>query len=236
MFDQLHNGFEFSGLSPARLFLPVDAAAYVSRTATRIGYDVNTVSQPIRDRLRAIIQSGMDAVRMGGIGRMTAVDSWDAEGISGRGMAVKSAQWGRVVARMVSPRQMVCFVLTLGEEFDRVKEQTALFDAYVLDGFGSELIEQAAVLVEQHLARWAQNNAMGCSRRFSPGYCDWPLAAGQKEIFVLLNPAAIGVKALSTGAMLPSKSISAVMITADQVPLAYPCPFCKNTKCDHRRA
>lgn len=236
MFDQLHNGFEFSGLSPDRLSLPVDAAAYLSRTATRIGYDADTVAQPIQDRIRTIIQSGLDAVRMGGIGRMTAIDSWDAEGIAGLGLAIRSAQWARVVSRMVSPRQAVCFVLTLGEELDRLKAPAELFEAYVLDAFGSELIEQAAGLVEQHLVRWAASNAMACSRRFSPGYCDWPLAAGQKEIFTLLNPTVIGVKALSSGAMLPSKSISAVMLTADKVPLAFPCPFCKKSDCDHRRA
>jgi len=236
VFDQLQDGFEFSCLSLTHFSLPMDAAAYVSRTASRVGYDADAVSQSIRDKIQAVIQDGIDMVRIGGVGRMTEIDSWDSERIVGREIAIKSVNWARVVSRMVSPRRAICFVLTLGEGLDRAMEKAALFEAYVLDGFGSELIEQVADFVEHRIVRWAESEGLACSRRFSPGYCDWPLAEGQKEIFSLLNPAAIGVSALDSGAMLPSKSISAVMISADRVPLAYPCQFCKKINCDHRRA
>ncbi|MEW6077345.1 MAG: hypothetical protein AB1724_06020 [Thermodesulfobacteriota bacterium] len=236
MWDHLTDGFLFSGFSPDRLSLSREAADYVSRTTVRVGYDSDNVSQPIREKIRAAIQTGLDAVSLAGIGRMTAIDAWDEEKITGREIVVFSPHWARVVSRMAAPRAMVCFVLTLGEAFDRVRERMELFEAYVLDGFGSELIEQAAARVEDNIVGWAQKNAMACSRRFSPGYCDWPLAAGQKGMFAFLDPAVIGVKALPSGAMLPSKSVSAVIITADQVPLAWPCPFCRNMTCDHRRA
>jgi len=237
MFDQLHKGeFKFSGLSPETISLPDDAAAYVSRVIPRIGYDPAVVSQSVMEKIEAVIQAGLKAVHMAGMGRMTTVATWDAGCIAGQDLVIKSVHWAHVVSKMSAVRQMVCFALTLGEAFDRAKAGAELFESFVLDGFGSELIEQAADQMEDILARWAASAGLECTRRFSPGYCDWPLAAGQKEIFSFLNLTDIGISALTSGAMLPSKSISAMMITADQVPLECPCRFCNKKDCDHRRA
>lgn len=236
VFDQFHNGFfEFTGFPPEAVFPGIETVDFVSRVISRIGYDADTVSASKRERIEAIIQPGLGAVQMSGIGRMADIDAWDAKGLSGGGLEIKSPQWAGVVSRMITPRRLICFVLTLGESFERLKQGRALFDVYVLDGLGSELIETAAEMAEQRLAVWAGANSMACSRRFSPGYCDWPLASGQKALFDFLNPAAIGVGVLSTGAMRPSKSISAVVLTADQVPLICPCRFCPQKDCDHRR-
>lgn len=236
MFSKLQNGFfEFKGLSPEAVFPDIAEFDFVTRVICRIGYDIGTVSPVIKDRIKTIVQTGCKAVEMGGIVRITTVDAWESGKISGEGLEIDSIQWARVVSRMISPRQIVCFVLTLGEDFDRIKKDTALFDAYVLDGFGSELIEAVALGTEQRITAWAASNNMASSRRFSPGYCDWPLASGQKAVFDFLKPAAIGIRALSTGAILPTKSVSSVMITADQVPLICPCKICKKKTCDHRR-
>ncbi len=235
VFDQLNKGFfQFSQLPPGKVFPGIEGVDFVSRVVPRIGYD-DGISVAKKERIRTIMQSGLDSVRMSGITRMTSIDAWDNEGLSGGGLQIKSPQWAGVVSRMTAPRHLICFVLTLGEAFDRIKKDRALFETYVLDGLGSELIETAAQMAEEYIAVWAESNAMDCSRRFSPGYCDWPLPSGQKAVFNFLQPDAIGVKALSTGAMLPSKSISAVMITADQVPLKCPCQFCPQRDCDHRR-
>lgn len=232
----MNNGrLDFSDVSPETILPGIAGVDFVSRVIPRIGYDAATVSSAIRDRIQAILQPGLDVVRMGGLVRTTPVGAWDPAGISARGLKINSPQWAGVVSRMQTPRQIVCFVLTLGEAFDRHKNGGALFDTYVLDGFGSELIETAVQMMEQRLVAWAESKSMACSRRFSPGYCDWPLGPGQKALLDFLAPDAIGVKALASGAMLPSKSVSAVMITADAVPLVCPCPFCKNTDCDHRR-
>ena len=235
MIDDLDKGFTFSGLRPDQLGLPAVAAAYIAPTAVRIGYNPDAISGSVRERMAKIIEVGLAAVGPAGIGRVTAIESWDASTIVARGMTIQSPRWAKIVERMVSPRQLVCFVLTLGGSFDRIKARTSLFEAYVLDAWGSEMIERMADAVEAEVSRWAMSRQTACSRRFSPGYCDWSLADGQRRIFSLLAPTTIGVTAQESGAMLPSKSVSAVIITADRIPLAYPCPFCGQRDCDHRR-
>ena len=236
VFDQLQNGFfEFTGLKPEAVFPDIDDVDYVNRVIPRIGYDIRSISPAIRDRITANVRTAREAVEMGGMVRLTTVDAWESGKISGDGLEIDSAHWARVVSRMTSPRRIVCFLLTLGESIDRIRKDKPLFEAYVLDGFGSEMIETAAQKAEQRIIAWAASNNMACCRRFSPGYCDWPLASGQKAVFGFLKPDAIGVRALVTGAMRPTKSVSAVMITADQVPLICPCRFCGKKECDHRR-
>ncbi len=237
MIEGLHKGnFRFSGLSPASLSLPVQAADYVDRVAFRIGYGPGAVTPAIRQRIEGIVHTGLDVVKIAGIGRRAAIIDRDAERIFAPGLVIESAHWSRVVSRMSPGRQLACFVLTLGDGPDRLQSGFELFESFVLDGFGSELIEQTADRVERVLAEWFETRGLACTRRFSPGYCDWPLGAGQQAIFSFLNPADIDVSALTTGTMIPSKSISAVMIAAEKAPLATPCSFCPNKDCDHRRS
>jgi len=235
MIDDLDKGFTFSGICPDQLGLPAAAEAYIAPTAVRIGYNPDAISASVRERMAKIIEAGLATVSLAGIGRVTALEGWGVSTIVARGMTIHSPRWAQVVARMVSPRQLVCFVLTLGEAFDRMKEGTSLFDAYLMDALGSEMIERTADAVEAEIVRWAASRQTACSRRFSPGYCDWPLADGQRQFFSLLGPGTIGVTAQESGAMLPSKSVSAAIITADRIPLAYPCSFCGQRDCDHRR-
>lgn len=238
LFDDstLDAGFCFTGESPEAFGLPLCAEDYLAPVASRIGYGPESLPFGGKaDRIVKIMSGGISAVAMAGQGKPTAIDRWNGADFYAGPVRVQSARWTHVVRKAIEPRQLYCFILTLGHAFDRLKTAAGLFEAYVLDGLGSEMVERAADCVEKALRVWCATRNQECSRRFSPGYCDWPLAQGQEPLAAFLSPAAIGVTVLSSGAMIPSKSISAAVITARALPLPCPCPVCGQADCPWRR-
>ena len=128
--------------------------------------------------------------------------------------------------------------LMLDKQIDSINEalrEKNLFDPFVMDAFGSVIVEKAADCLELSIRTELENNNYECSRRFSPGYCDWGLKSGQENICRFLDPGKIGVRCLATGKMIPAKSVSAVMVGAKHVPWKTPCRFCREIKCPYRR-
>jgi len=110
-----------------------------------------------------------------------------------------------------------------------------LFDAYVLDCMGAELAERLGDKLEREISGQFLNKGLACSRRFSPGYCDWRLDIGQASVFEFLKPESIDITRFPTGAMIPEKSITAVLIAAKTLYYKTPCPLCGQTDCPYRR-
>ncbi|MFZ5563885.1 MAG: hypothetical protein ACOZBW_07510 [Thermodesulfobacteriota bacterium] len=238
LFDDstLDAGFRYTGLGPEAFGLPLAAEDYLAPVAGRIGYGPeNLPSGEKAGRIVKILSGGIGAVAMAGLGKPAPVTEWGGGAFSAGPVSVQSPRWAHVVRQARKPWDLFCFVLTLGHAFDRLKAEAGLFESYVLDGLGSEMVERAADHVEQELRTWCATRNLACSRRFSPGYCDWPLAAGQQALSAFLNPGAIDVRVLATGAMVPSKSISAAVVTAQALPLSFPCPVCKQADCPWRR-
>jgi len=239
LFDDssLDAGFHFTGLDPEPLGLPLSAEDCFEPVARRIGYGPEHIpSGEKAGRIKTVIDQGIGAVALAGMGKPVTIDRWSGKEVVAGPVCVQSPRWSHVVRQAQEPQGLYGFILTLGRDFDRVKEKAALFDAYVLDALGSEIVEQAADRVEQRLRAWCATRNLSCSRRFSPGYCDWPLAQGQQSLAAFLQPAAIDVKVMATGAMVPSKSITGVVITARSLPLSCPCTVCNQADCEYRRA
>ncbi len=150
-------------------------------------------------------------------------------------MAVYSSRWASIIRFMEPPVVMGCFAATLGGELENLKGKVGLFDAYVLECLGAEVTETVGDKLESALSDQFLSQAMACSRRFSPGYCDWPLALGQKAVFEFLNPESIGITIMRTGTMVPEKSITAVMLGAGKLYYKTPCPICPKKDCPYRR-
>ncbi|ABW65870.1 vitamin B12 dependent-methionine synthase activation domain-containing protein [Desulfosudis oleivorans] len=229
-------GFCFTGFDPEALGLDLCAENCLELVARRIGYGPDTL--PVGEkagRIKTVIAQGIEAVALAGQGKPVTIDRWSGKEVVAGPVCVQSPRWSHVVRQAQEPQALYGFILTLGRDFDRVKEKAALFDAYVLDALGSEMVEQAADRVEQRIRAWCATRNRVCSRRFSPGYCDWPLAQGQQALGDFLAPAAIGVKVLASGAMVPSKSITGAVIMARSLPLSCPCPVCNQANCAYRR-
>jgi hypothetical protein len=109
---------------------------------------------------------------------------------------------------------VAAFVVTLGpgpeQLIAKAQEEGRLKDLALLDAIASEAVESLAEQAQDFIARLAQQEGRGITRRFSPGYCDF--AIEQQAVLETLVPfAACGVRLNRASLMLPEKSISAVI-------------------------
>lgn len=203
----------------------------------RIGYPPE-ISKNIRERINKLIVAGLETIHVDFVERTTQITGWRKGSITGKGIGIDSDKWSGLLYHMENPELLYCFVLTLGESLDKLieeKKKDSLFDAYVLDAFGSMVTEQTADQMELFISNGSSFKNYEWSHRFSPGYCDWGLAAGQKALFQFLHPETIDVTVMLSGMIIPEKSISAVMIGANKVTIKSPCLFCKDQRCKYRR-
>ncbi|MBK5114990.1 MAG: hypothetical protein JJE41_15300, partial [Candidatus Heimdallarchaeota archaeon] len=76
------------------------------------------------------------------------------------------------------------------------------------------------------------------TNRFSPGYCQWSLAGGQKVIFNLLPSDILRVKLSKSMMMIPRKSVSFAVNIGKEVDMELglkECPTCDLQDCSFRR-
>lgn len=108
---------------------------------------------------------------------------------------------------------------------------------YLLDRIGSLAVESLAEDVEKTARRGCLIKGKSVSRRFSPGYCDWPLGE-QKKLASVLDFSKIGISLTEKCMMVPKKSISAVMGIGPKGLFdarGSPCARCAKEPCDYRR-
>ncbi|MBN2417344.1 hypothetical protein JXO52_16020 [bacterium] len=145
-------------------------------------------------------------------------------------------QSGHIInAQLQKAETLVLFACTLGLTFDRwidrIKRSEDMFETYVADIIGSELIESALDTLQTVLERIAAPPGYGYSNRFSPGYCGWPLP-DQHILFALLAGAECGISLDENAFMTPVKSVSGIYGLGKSVKkAAYQCAVCESSRC-----
>ncbi|SHJ85776.1 Vitamin B12 dependent methionine synthase, activation domain [Desulfatibacillum alkenivorans DSM 16219] len=154
-----------------------------------------------------------------------------------QGMEISSRLWAELMGKTPEPRKAAVFAVTLGkkleEESARIQEK-AMAMGFFMHAAGAVVAEKAADAVQFVIGRDPAFEGLVMSRRFSPGYCDWP-TEGQKELFEFLKPEKIGITASEGWAMTPSKSVTGAIAFAPELPSLSPCKSCPSKDCDHRR-
>jgi hypothetical protein len=156
------------------------------------------------------------------------------------GPAFKSPKLARTLS---DSREVICFITTLGggidAQIERLMKQNRLSDAYVLDTLGSLAVENIAERFQARMDRECREEGKTVTLRFSPGYCDWPIAE-QRKLFKLFDSDLCGVELLDSCLMRPRKSISGVFglhpLLDDAPKSRYsPCQECYKRDCAVRR-
>ncbi len=149
----------------------------------------------------------------------------------------------RLVHALSRSAKIIGFIATIGPALDRrgqeLQGQGRLADTAVLDAMGSGAVEWLADHFQKRVAAEYRNQGLVAGPRFSPGYCDWPLA-DQQQLFPLLQGERIGIKLDPAGLMHPRKSISAIfgLFPAADAPAdreLIPCRRCAKSDCIARR-
>jgi hypothetical protein len=204
----------------------------------RLGYTDKLPNIPvdISRQIHQALEMALLLVKPKCICRITPIEEIHEKMIIGKGIQIRSQRWAKSASQMESPKVILVYAVTLGEELDfRIAsiQKQSLSLGYILDITGSEIVERIADRAEEDL--WKNLNLEDYQRtvRFSPGYCDWGLD-GQQEVFWFLRPERIGISHTKAWSMLPSKSITAAVLGAWNIPLRSPCPLCNLKSCSYR--
>jgi hypothetical protein len=153
-------------------------------------------------------------------------------------VSLRSEKWLRLYLSMEGEKHIFCFALTLGEGLDdsiAYYTDHSILMGYLLDTAGSSLVEWLANDIEKKINAYYTRLGYQTSRRFSPGYCDWDLAAGQQDLFRILQLTGDTITVKEGGLLVPRKTITAIIGIARKVKIKTPCVFCSSISCTTRR-
>lgn len=157
--------------------------------------------------------------------------------------ADSSVLGGKDISRVLKNSEKALLIAaTLGIYVDKLLRKIQVTDmalAVVTDAMASVAIEQFMDKIELELKE--RYKGYYFTRRFSPGYGDYPIEK-QKEIVAVLNtPKKIGLSLTPSLMLNPSKSVTAVIglkLTRgdkEEVGCKNKCLGCKNTDCPYRK-
>jgi hypothetical protein len=148
----------------------------------------------------------------------------------------------KVLANLLKNCQKVAaFALTIGPYLEEMvaylANKNTVLQATVLDAIGSAAAEQLAGSIQEKIKGQAAEEGLAISRRFSPGYCDWPVKE-QEKVFRLLGTDTAGIRLNKSSLMTPQKSVSGVIgigLPGRGIEEYNPCITCLKKDCPGRR-
>lgn len=149
----------------------------------------------------------------------------------------KSKSLARLLANC---NEIILFSATIGLETDRYiakQQRISPVKALIANAYGAERIENLCDTFCADIKNTVAKENLFITRRFSPGYGDFPLEA-QSEIFNLLDCSRqIGVSLNDSLLMSPSKSVTALMGLKNEKceNKALKCGECSNKDCEFRK-
>lgn len=204
----------------------------------RIGCREGQVSGPFPAQIRKSLGTAADHADIRG-GYVIFGDA----GLSNNGDALTIGTHmfsiGKIIGRQLSGIETVAvFVCTAGSEIStlakKLTEKGELIQAYVLDAIASETVEKSMDIIQEKLAGSVPAGGQKITRRYSPGYCGWPVS-DQHDLFALLPENFCGVRLTAHAMMQPLKSVSGIIGIGRQIKQQdYPCRICEIEDCLYR--
>lgn len=115
---------------------------------------------------------------------------------------------------LLNSNECVLMAVTLGNDIERktrLYEKTNLTKALILDACATTAVEEICDIVEDEVRRKAENNNMGITFRYSPGYGDLPLDIQNRFLRTLDAQKKIGLTASENDLLFPRKSVTAII-------------------------
>jgi hypothetical protein len=143
----------------------------------------------------------------------------------------------RIAAQLKGSTGLALFAVTLGAEYDSWSKDIFREDGmsgYVADTIGSVAAESAVDWLHEKIRERATEQDLGCTNRYSPGYCGWEVME-QHKLFSLLPPGFCGILLSASALMAPAKSISGMIGFGPEAERHdYPCKACPREECLYR--
>ena len=143
-----------------------------------------------------------------------------------------------VFRQLKKTESVAVFVCTAGGEIGR-RSREAMMDGdplkgYILDVVGSVIVDVAADLMQETLAKSVLQSGQKITNRYSPGYCGWSVGE-QHKLFQLIPDNFCGIRLTQSSLMDPVKSVSGIIGIGEHVKYKdYLCIYCEMTDCIYR--
>lgn len=206
-------------------------------TLVEMGYpNPDAADQEMRKKTSAEVMaiSGIAGTRM-----TSSTLDFDGRRVKGVSLDIPSHLIRKYLDRATGPMLMIAFAVTLGSGVEDylagLRVKGSILQSLMAESAASSLAELYAEQIESHFSGELARMGLRASRRISPGFCDWPLAEGQKFIAGLIDLPEIGISISVSGMMIPRKSVTALMFGAQALPFHSFCPLCGSTTCAWRR-
>ena len=127
------------------------------------------------------------------------------------------------------------FICTAGNKISDLSKKLMageeLMAGYVLDVIGSVTVEKAMDKIQEELLAEMEQQNLGISDRYSPGYCNWSVGEQQK-LFSLMPKDFCGVTLSESSLMSPVKSVSGIIGIGEELKQkGYQCDWCNDKTC-----
>jgi hypothetical protein len=204
----------------------------------RMGCGEGRVSGPFPAQIRKSLATAADSADIRG-GYVFFEDAGLSKNSDSLNIDAHVFSIGKIIGTQLSGMEAVAvFVCTAGSEISalakKLTENGELIQAFVLDAIASETVERSMDKIQEKLAGSVQAGGHKISRRYSPGYCGWPVS-DQHDLFALLPENFCGVRLTAHAMMQPLKSVSGIIGIGRQVKQqAYPCRICEIEDCLYR--
>ena len=134
---------------------------------------------------------------------------------------------------------LALFVSTVGPEMERwaskLMSEGDMMKGFLVDAVASEIVEQSSEWLEKRIEQQVAQRGWKITNRYSPGYCEWPVAE-QHKLFKFLPEKFCGISLTESALMVPIKSLSGVIGLGPNVKRgAYQCTICELKECYRRR-
>jgi Vitamin B12 dependent methionine synthase, activation domain len=197
--------------------------------------DADSVTRRLRGARPEVVQrlvaSAQGVLRPRAVFRAGYVDAKTENGVVIDGVSFRSLVLRRSLEGI---GRVFPFVMTVGEAFDRIIDQTSdLLEKYLLDEIGNLALREARRQFEDHLRSTFALENISC---MTPGALeDWPIEE-QKNLFSLLPgvETMLGVRLTESLLMIPRKSVSGIYFPT-KVSFSS-CQLCPRERCDNRKA
>ncbi|MDX1701367.1 MAG: vitamin B12 dependent-methionine synthase activation domain-containing protein, partial [Melioribacteraceae bacterium] len=130
---------------------------------------------------------------------------------------------------------LVIFTATLGRKYDEwfkgLFNSNHPLEGYIADMIGSVAVESAVDILQERINNRLTELKLGCSNRYSPGYCNWSVSE-QKKLFSFLPDNFCNIELTESSLMIPIKSVSGIIgYGKDVVKKDYACKICTQENC-----
>ena len=120
----------------------------------------------------------------------------------------------KAAVRMAGCSEIYLMAVTIGPELDakvaEISQSGDMTRAFLLNAYGSEAAEALMESLNREIARQVEGRGLTATKRYSPGYGDWPITA-QRDLLGHLGADRIGIRLAESCLMIPEKSVSAII-------------------------